>query len=104
MGGEQSQPEEPYQASEMTEEMQKVLDDNTYWPSDNAAYPYFLIQLDEDGELHCGENDDILMSDCIAAWIATNPVTHIITQTHGWNTPRKSFDVHAYLIPFRSSS
>lgn len=90
MGSQQSQPEapEPYEAAEMTEDMQKVLDDNTFWPTDDSKYPYFLIQLDEEGELPCGESG-ILMSDCIAAWLASNPATHIIAQTHGWNTPRK---------------
>lgn len=74
---------------EMTEEMDKVLTQNTYQAGDNSIYPYFLIQLSEKGELPTGENDDMYVSDSVAAYISKNKVTHIIAQTHGWNTPRK---------------
>lgn len=91
MGGNQSSPEEDgqeYTASEMTERMQEVLDENTYTPGDDAKYPYFLVQLNEEGELPFGD-DQILVSDCIAAHVAQNSYTHIIAQTHGWSTPRR---------------
>lgn len=91
MGADQSIPDDKdvsYTPPEMTESMEEVLNANTYQPGDESKYPYFLVQLNEDGELPYGD-DDILMSDCIAAYITQNRVTHIIAQTHGWNTPRK---------------
>lgn len=101
MGSGLSQPtesSEPQQAPKMTDAMKKVLDDHTYWPGEDSKFPFYLIQLDEQGELPCGDNDDIFMSDCIWSYLSDNSVTHILIQTHGWNTPRKScfFELPSY--------
>lgn len=81
--------------TEMTEDMQEALKANTYYPGNASKYPYFLVQLSEDGELAFGDSD-ILISDCIAAYCATNRVTHLILQTHGWNTTAQK----AIAVPF----
>lgn len=70
----------------MSDEMQQLLDANTYMPGDHAKYPYFLIQLSEKEEL---EFNDQLVSDAIVEYLRTHRVTHIFAQTHGWNTPRE---------------
>lgn len=101
MGGNQSSPEEDgqeFNAPEMTERMQEVLDENTYSPGEGAKYSYFLVQLNEDGELPFGD-DDILVSDCISAYVAQNSITHIIAQTHGWNTPRRFHTFFTFSLP-----
>lgn len=89
MGGSESKDGEEVEAPFMTDEMKEVLRANTYYPGENAKYPYFLVQVKESEELPYGDNE-ILVSDCIAAYCQERNVTHIIAQTHGWNTPRKS--------------
>lgn len=79
-----------YTPPEFTEEYEKLLADNTFMPNEHAKYPYFLMQLSEKGEFALGENNDLYVSDAVAAYVHANKVTHIIAQTHGWNTPRKS--------------
>lgn len=96
MGGNQSterevpsstdETDEPNETN-VTEQMQEALAANTYYPGTNAKYPFYLIQLSDQGELPYGDNG-LFISDCIAAYIKDNDVTHIIVQTHGWNTPR----------------
>lgn len=66
-------------------DLKAILKENTYTVSKGAKYPYFLIQLNEDEEL---EYKGGLVSDAIVEYIQENDVTHIIAQTHGWNTPR----------------
>lgn len=89
MGGGQSQEAE----SESKTDLKTVLEENTYYAGESSKYPYFLIQLSEKEEL---EYKDRLVSDAIAEYIQNNEVTHIIAQTHGWNTPPDK----AVAVPF----
>lgn len=87
MGGGQSQEAEP------EIDLQTILEENTYYASSSSKYPYFLVQLSENDEL---EYKGKLVSDAIAEYIKDNDITHIIAQTHGWNTPPDK----AVAVPF----
>lgn len=95
MGGGQSKPEEEV-VVERTDDpnLARILEANTYTVSDSAKYPFFLIQLSESKEL---EYEDVLVSDAVADYLRNNTVTHIIAQTHGWNTPPDK----AVTVPFK---
>lgn len=92
MGGNQSQ-------EETTDKVPTdILAENTYHASANATYPYYLIQLSETAEL---QYKDHLVSDALVDVIrekaqSADPFTHIIAQTHGWNTPPDK----AVAVPF----
>lgn len=89
MGGEQSQEAKAQPAPDL----KAILEENTYYAGNSSKYPYFLIQLSEHEEL---EYKDKLVSDAIVEYIQNNEVTHIIAQTHGWNTPPEK----AVAVPF----
>lgn len=93
MGGGQSreQPEIPEVSLDLS--LDEILKENTYYPETGAKYPYFLIQLSEKEEL---EYKGKLVSDAVVEYIRNNDITHIIAQTHGWNTPPNK----AVAVPF----
>lgn len=68
-------------------ELSTILADNTYYAGNNSKFPYFLIQLTDKEEL---PYKGALVSDAIVEYIQNNEVTHILAQTHGWNTERTS--------------
>lgn len=90
MGGKQSS---EAGAAEPKVDLAEILKENTYYPEKAAKYPYFLVQLSETEEL---EYKGALVSDAIVEYIKAHDVTHIIAQTHGWNTPPDK----AVAVPF----
>lgn len=86
MGADESKDATP--PTELTPEMQDALEANTYYPRSESKYPYFLVQVGKEGELPFGE-DGIYISNCIAAYCAVTTITHLIFQTHGYNTNKK---------------
>lgn len=94
MGGSNSKPE---QDGDQTLSPEEILEENTHYPSPDSPYPFFVVQLSETEELpYKGQ----YVSDIIADYISKNRVTHLLLQTHGWNTPRKSTIVpHLPLLP-----
>lgn len=88
MGGKQST-----EAPSPEIDLKQILKENTYFPETSAKYPYFLVQLSETEEL---EYKGALVSDAIVEYILEHDVTHIIAQTHGWNTPPDK----AVAVPF----
>lgn len=94
MGNEQSEiPEQDEQQDYSDVDLETVLEENTYYAETNATHPYFLIQLSEYEEL---EYKGHLVSDALVQYIQDNSPTHLIAQTHGWNTPPDK----AVAVPF----
>lgn len=93
MGGKQSAEAAPAAPAEPKVDLAQILKENTYYPEKAAKYPYFLVQLSETEEL---EYKGALVSDAIVEYIKAHDVTHIIAQTHGWNTPPDK----AIAVPF----
>lgn len=85
MGAVNSNDQNNQNAVEAPVDLPAVLKRNTYKPTPKSKYPYFLVQLGEKGELL---DDGVKVSDAIADYASKNKITHIIAQTHGWNTPR----------------
>lgn len=69
----------------MSPQMFSLLRKNTYYPGKNAKYPYILIQLSENSERAF---EDALVSDAVIDFVQNHHITHVIVQTHGWNTTR----------------
>lgn len=105
MGGNGSKPEETEEpevedtrdqnGGDKDSALADILERNTYYPGNGSKYPYFLVQLNERGEKQFGE-DDLYVSDAICNYVRDNDITHIIAQTHGWNTPPDK----AVAVPF----
>lgn len=76
-----------------SEELETLLKENTFKPGDDSKYPYYLVQLSDKEELpYKGK----YVSDAIAAHISSHNFSHLIIQTHGWNTPPEK----AIAVPF----
>lgn len=88
MGGGQSKSKEPVIS------LEKALEENKYHAQEGCKYPFYVVQLDEKEEL---PYKGVFVSDAIVEHIKKNDFTHLIVQTHGWNTsPQK-----AIAVPFK---
>lgn len=87
MGGKQSK-----ETPEMSPDLEEVLEQNKH-KAGTSKHPYYVVQLSEKEEL---EFHGKLVSDALAALVAKSDFTHIIVQTHGWNTPPDK----AIAVPF----